>query len=52
MIAHSDKPTLANALRDDIRGRPQRGYKNTVMAKNVANGTFSHKTDSVALNGE
>jgi hypothetical protein len=52
MIAHSDKPTLANALRDDIRGRPQRGYKNTIRAKNVANGTFSRKADPVVLNGE
>jgi hypothetical protein len=52
MIGQSDKPALANALRDDIMGRPQRDYKNTVMAKNVANGTFSNKTDSVALNGE
>ena len=52
MIGQSDKPTLANALCDDIMGRPQRGYKNTVRAKNVANGTFSYKADSVALNGE
>jgi hypothetical protein len=52
MIGQSDKPALANALRDGIMGRPQRGYKDTVMAKNVANGTFSHKADSVALNGE
>jgi hypothetical protein len=52
MIGQSDKPTLTNALRDDIMGRPHRGYKNTVRAKNVANGTFSHKTDSAALNGE
>jgi len=52
MIGYSDKPALANTLCDDIMGRPQRGYKNTVMVKNVANGTFYHKTDSVALNGE
>jgi hypothetical protein len=52
MIGQSDKPTLANALRDDIMAWPQRGYKDTVRAKNVANGTFAHKTDSVALNGE
>ena len=52
MIGQSDKPALANALRDDIMGRPQRGYKDTVRAKNVANDTFSHKADSVVLNGE
>jgi hypothetical protein len=52
MIGQSDKPALADALCDDIMGRPQRGYKNTVRAKNVAKDTFSHKTDSAALNGE
>jgi len=52
MIGQSDKPTLANALRDDIIDRPQRGNKNTVRAKNVANGTFSHKTGSAVLNSE
>jgi hypothetical protein len=52
MIGQSDKPALANALLDDIMGRPQRGHKNTVRAKNVANDTFSHKMDSVALNGK